>query len=138
MEKYFRLMEYHRINGHCNAPQFNEDGSKNEIGMFVNEQRILGTKGRLKYGSKERIFIYPIRKELLNDLGFEWNYEKNKHRRTFNKRIDEWRIIRDKHPDLVFPSKTYMRERQWRAEMKNRFKKLPEWKQQILVEERVV
>ena len=138
MEKYFNLMEYHRLNGHSNVPQFNEDGSKNEIGMFVNEQRILGTKGRLKYPSKERIFIYPIRKELLDDLGFEWNYEKNKHRRNFMKRIEEWQTIRDKHPDLVFPSKTYMRERQWRAEMKSRFKKLPEWKQAILLEERVV
>ena len=138
MRKYFLLMEYYKINGHCNAPQFNDDGSKNEVGVFVNEQRILGTKGRIKYPSKERLFIYPIRKELLDELGFEWNYENNKHRRTFNKRIEEWIVIRDRHPDLKFPRKTYMRERQWRAEMKNRFKKLPEWKQKILVEERVV
>ena len=138
MGKYFKLMEYYKINGHSNAPQFNEDGSKNEVGNFVNEQRILGTKGRIKYPSKERLFIYPIRKELLDELGFEWNYESNKHRRTFNKRIDEWIIIRDKHPDLKFPSKTYIRERQWRAQMKNRFKKFPEWKQQILIQERVV
>lgn len=138
MDKYFKLMEYKRIHGNCNAPQFNDDGTKNEVGIFVNEQRILGTKGRMKYPSRERIFIDPVRKELLDDLGFEWYYEQNKHKKNFMKKIEAWKIIRDKYPDLKFPRKTYLKERQWRAEMKNRFKKLPKWKQDLLIEEKVV
>lgn len=138
MDKYFKLMEFKRVHGHCNAPQYNEDNSKNEVGIFVNEQRILGTKGRMKYPSKVRIFIDPVRKELLDELGFEWDYEKNKHKRTFEKRVNEYLAFRKKYPNLDPPKGEFKRERDWRAQMKYRFDELPEYKRKIIVDNRIL
>ena len=137
MQQYFELVEYKRVHGHSNVPQYNIDGSLNFLGRYVNEQRIL-YRGRKKHGSNDRIYIDPDRKELLDEIGFEWKYDENKKRRNFMKKLEKWQEAVKLYPKLNFPKGEFRKEKQWRAQMKYHFKSFAEWKQEILIQEQVI
>lgn len=58
--RYAQLVEFKRVNGHCNVPQ--RYAANVELGRWVKDQRTFKVKGKL---SEERI-------SLLEDIGFQW------------------------------------------------------------------
>jgi len=95
MKRYNELARFHRANGHCNVPyKFKENKS---LGLWVQCQRT-------RYSKK---CISPRRKEMLNDIGFNWVV--GKKRITWGERYEELVIYYNKygHSNVPLSSKEY-------------------------------
>lgn len=137
-ENYLKLEAYKKKHGTCHPPQVNPDGSRNKLGRWVNDQMTLKNNGRLSRRTGERIFLNPIREEYLTELGVIWDYELSKHKKSFDKQVNDFLKYQQKHPDLKPPKGTFKKERDWLSQMRHKFDKLPEWKQKILLENKII
>ncbi|WP_425420477.1 Helicase associated domain protein [Phaeodactylibacter xiamenensis] len=138
LERFLELQQFKKKNGHCHPPQVNPDGTPNKLGRWVNDQMHLKNNGRKHRKTGERIYLDPIREEYLTDLGVDWDYELNKHKKSFEEQVQAFLEFRKKHPNLKPPTGTFKKEREWKAQMKHRFEKLPDWKQKRLKEEKII
>lgn len=68
---------------------------KTKIGKWLNDQMTL--KFRQDKNKSDKIFISEIRVEMLGNLlnsnGVEWEWEKQKHRLSIEKKIEHWKIL---------------------------------------------
>ena len=59
-QQYDKMVEFHRLNGHCRVPQGCEQDKP--LGRWLGTQRTFHSKKKMQ----------PYRKELLDDIGFIW------------------------------------------------------------------
>lgn len=67
MRNYENLVEFKKINGHCNVSKF--DKKYNKLGKWIGEQR---------YHRNNENRLTPERIKLLEDIGFDWGIKRNK------------------------------------------------------------
>lgn len=137
-ERYLELENFKKKNGHCHPPQVNPDKTQNSLGRWVNDQMTLKNVGRVNRRTGERKFLDKTREELLTELGVVWNHQLNKHKESFEKQIKNFLKMREKHPDLKTPTGKYKKEKDWLAQMRHKFDKLPDWKQERLIELKII
>ena len=131
-EVYMELVDFKKKNGHANPSQVDPNPEIATLGKWVNDQRHLKNNGRKNRKSGEYIYLDPIRQSYLEELGVDWDYELNKHKEAFNNQVQAFLDFREKYPDLKPPTGQFKSERDWRAQMRHKFDKLPDWKQQEL------
>ncbi|KAL9189803.1 hypothetical protein ACHAXT_009478 [Thalassiosira profunda] len=99
-EKYEQLKAYRAYHGHCNVPQ--RYGNDPQLGRWVKKQRYLYKKGKL---SVERT-------QLLDDIEFEWNAERDRDISRFSsddelwgERLEQLRAYKEEHGDCNVPKR---------------------------------
>jgi hypothetical protein len=137
-ERYLELENFKKKNGHSHPPQVNPDKTQNSLGRWVNDQMTLKNVGRVNRRTGERKFLDKTREELLAELGVVWNHQLNKHKESFEKQIKDFLKMREKYPDLKPPTGKFKKEKDWLAQMRHKFEKLPDWKQERLIELKII
>jgi HKD family nuclease len=138
LENYFKLEQYKNSHdGNCNPSQKDPNPKIARLGKWVNDQMTLRNKGRHRKNRKSA-FLLKERETLLTELGVDWLYELNKHKKSFEKQLSAFLKFRKLYPFLNPPTGEFKKEREWRAQMKSRFKELPDWKQKRLKEMKII
>jgi HKD family nuclease len=137
-QNYLELENYKQKNGNCHPPQVNPDGSLNSLGRWVNDQMTLRNVGRANKRTGVKKYLNKTREAYLFELGVDWDYQLNKHKASFNEQIKDFLILRERYPDLKTPKGEFKKEKDWLSQMKHKFDELPLWKQEKLVQLKII
>ncbi|WP_298236874.1 Helicase associated domain protein [uncultured Algibacter sp.] len=137
MARYEELKEWAEKYGEAHVPQTNPDKTPNKLGKWLNDQRGLKRKGKVRSDGTMR-YLEQERVDLLLEIGVDFDHEENKHIDGFEKQIQEFLSFRFQHPNLNPPMGTFKKEREVLAQWKHKIDKLPEWKKKRLIDERII
>ena len=91
MEGFEKLQEFKAVHGNTNVPQKYQADPK--LGRWVDAQRKQHRLGILK----------EERRQILEEIGFEWNYQENKFEQQWNDHYQELVEFHDKHGHVDVP-----------------------------------
>lgn len=137
MARFEELKEWKEKYGDAHVPQVNPDKSPNKLGRWVNDQRTLKRKGKLRTDGTIR-YLEQERVDLLLEIGVDFDHETNKHIDSFEMQIQGFLSFRYQYPNLNPPTGTFKVERDNLAQWRHKFEKLSEWKQKRLKEEKII
>ncbi|MEQ6120675.1 Helicase associated domain protein [Reichenbachiella sp. MALMAid0571] len=137
MTRYEELKLWTVKHGDAHVPQTNDDGTQNKLGRWLNDQRQLKRKGRIKSDGSIR-YLEQEREDLLLEIGVDFDHETNKHIDSFEKQIQEFLSYKYQYPNLNPPTGTFKTERDNLAQWRYKFDKLPDWKKKRLLEEKII
>lgn len=136
-EWFIKLEKYKSEFGHANPSQTDDNKEIARLGHWVSDQRHLHNNGK-KNASGTIRWLSDDRVALLEDIGVEWDYKNKSEQRRFLKKVEKFISFRKLYPNLDPPPGEFIKERNWRSQVKYHFHKLPDWKKSILLGEKII